>query len=174
MIESTVRELAGLDLVLINAGGNLERKRVGEDSPEGWEAVLSINLFGAYYTAREAFPHLTARGGGRIVAMGSGMGHRSAPGAGSYAVAKAGLWMLVRVLAQKLVEHNICVNKIIPGPVWTPATREEDATDGWPVASQPHEWLKEPEDVAPLAVFLASHRAPGPTAQSFSLMRRDN
>ena len=104
--------------------------------------------------------------------MGSGMGHRAISGASAYAVSKAGLWMLTRVLSEELIEHAITVNEIIPGPVWTPATIREQETHGWAVASIPHEWVKQPEEVAPLALFLAGHPEPGPTAQSFSLLRR--
>ena len=172
MFEETVSAFDGIDIVMINAGGNLERNRVGEDDPEGWLATIQLNLAGAYYTAREAIPHLKARGGGRILLMGSGMGHRAVAGASAYCVAKAGAWMLMRALAEELVEHGITVNEIVPGPVWTPATVREHETSGWPVASIPNEWVKQPEEVAPLALFLASHPEPGPTAQSFSLLRR--
>ena len=172
MFEETASALGGLDVLLINAGGNLERGRVGEDDPEGWLATIQLNLVGAYYTAREAIPHLKARGGGRILLMGSGMGHRALAGASAYCVAKAGAWMLTRALAEELVEHGITVNEIVPGPVWTPATIEEHETSGWAVASIPNEWVKQPEEVTPLALFLASHPEPGPTAQSFTLLRR--
>ena len=172
MFEETASAFGGLDIVMINAGGNLERNRVGEDDPEGWLATIHLNLAGAYYTAREAIPHLKARGGGRILLMGSGMGHRAVPGASAYCVAKAGAWMLTRALAEELVEHGITVNEIIPGPVWTPATIREHETSGWAVASIPNEWVKQPEEVVPLALFLASQPEPGPTAQTFSLLRR--
>ena len=172
MFAQTTTAFGGLDIVMINAGGNLERSRVGEDDPDAWVATVQLNLVGAYYTARESIPHLKARGGGRILLMGSGMGHRAAPGSSAYAVSKAGIWMLTRVLAEELVEHGITVNEIVPGPVWTPATIEEHETDGWPVASIPNEWVKQPEDVTPLALFLAGQPEPGPTAQSFSLLRR--
>ena len=172
MFEETVSAFGGLDIVMINAGGNLERSRVGEDDPEGWLATVHLNLAGAYYTAREAIPHLKARGGGRMLLMGSGMGHRAVPGASAYCVAKAGAWMLTRALAEELVEHGITVNEIVPGPVWTPATIREHETSGWPVASIPNEWVKQPEEVAPLSIFLASHPEPGPTAQTFTLLRR--
>ena len=172
MFEETVSAFGGLDIVMINAGGNLERGRVGEDDPENWVATVQLNLVGAYYTARESIPHLKARGGGRILLMGSGMGHRAAAGASAYCVAKAGAWMLTRALAEELVEHGITVNEIIPGPVWTPATVREHETDGWSVASIPNEWVKQPEEVTPLALFLASQPEPGPTAQTFSLLRR--
>ena len=172
MMEETTSAFGGLDIVMINAGGNLERNRIGEDDPEGWLATVHLNLAGAYYTAREAIPHLKTRGGGRILLMGSGMGHRALAGSSAYCVAKAGAWMLTRVLAEELVEHAITVNEIIPGPVWTPPTIREHETDGWPVASIPHEWVKQPEEVVPLAIFLASQPEPGPTAQTFSLLRR--
>ena len=172
MLAQTASAFGGLDILMINAGGNLERNLVGEDDPDGWLATVHLNLVGSYYTAREAIPHLKARGGGRILLMGSGMGHRAIPGASAYAVSKAGLWMLTRVLSEELVEHGITVNEIIPGPVWTPATIREHESEGWAVASIPNEWVKQPEEVAPLALFLACQPEPGPTAQSFSLMRR--
>ena len=172
MVERAASAFGGLDLLLINAGGNLERNLVGDDDPDGWVATVHLNLVGAYYTAREAIPYLKARGGGRMLLMGSGMGHRAIPGASAYAVSKAGLWMLTRALAEELLEHGITVNEIIPGPVWTPATIREHETGGWAVASIPNEWVKQPEEVVPLALFLASQPEPGPTAQSFSLLRR--
>ena len=172
MFEETASAFGGLDVLLINAGGNLERGRIGEDDPDNWLGTIELNLVGAYYTAREAIPHLKARGGGRILLMGSGMGHRAVAGASAYCVAKAGAWMLTRALAEELVEHGITVNEIIPGPVWTPATIEEHETSGWPVASIPNEWVKQPEEVVPLALFLACQPEPGPTAQTFSLLRR--
>ena len=172
MLARTTAAFGGIDILMVNAGGNLERNLVGEDDPDEWLATVHLNLVGAYYTAREAIPHLKARGGGRILLMGSGMGHRAVPGASAYAVSKAGLWMLTRVLAEELVEHGITVNEIIPGPVWTPATIREHESDGWAVASIPNEWVKQPEEVVPLALFLACQPEPGPTAQSFSLLRR--
>lgn len=165
----------GLDIVLINAGGGLERATVEESDPQVWVQTQQVNLIGAYYTAREAIPYLKARGGGRILTMGSGMGRRGRPKGSAYAVAKAGLWMLVRVLAQELVEHNISVNEIIPGPVVTEKHRRQNLeNDPSSAFAIPGEWIKTPEDVVPLACFLAAHPEPGPTAQVFSLNRRDN
>ena len=123
MFEETASAFGGLDIVMINAGREPRTKSRRRGRPrEGWLATIHLNLAGAYYTAREAIPHLKARGGGRILLMGSGMGHRAVPGASAYCVAKAGAWMLTRALAEELVEHGITVNEIIPGPVWTPAT----------------------------------------------------
>lgn len=167
----------GVDIVVANAGGNYDRKRIEDGDPAAWIATVELNLNTAYYTLYAAIPHLKARGGGKVIMMGSGMGHRGAKGNSSYAVAKAGMWMLTRVAAQELAEHNISVNEISPGPVRTELTRgiEERAraTGGETVFTNPIEWVKQPEDVAPLAVFLAAGPEPGPSAQSFCLNRRD-
>jgi 3-oxoacyl-[acyl-carrier protein] reductase len=82
--------------------------------------------------------------------------------------------MLTRVLAQELWQYNISVNEIIPGPVQTPMTTEVSARSSDTVFDIDSEWIKTPEDVVPLALFLATQPTIGPTAQSFSLMRRDN
>lgn len=72
--------------------------------------------------------------------------------------------MLTRVSAQELWADGISVNELVPGPVRTDATR-----DGGAVSGIESEWVKSPEEV----VFLATQPDVGPTAQSFSLMRRD-
>jgi 3-oxoacyl-[acyl-carrier protein] reductase len=116
-------------------------------------------------------PFLKANGAGKIITIGSGLGHRGIEESSAYACAKAGLWMLTRVLAQELQRFNISVNELIPGPVDTgrlsDAFREQ-------IVDRLGEWVKEPDDVVDLALFIASQPDVGPTAQSFSLMRRDN
>ena len=80
--------------------------------------------------------------------------------------------MLTRVLAQELWPFNISVNELIPGPVVTVMSAPESAQNTG-VSGIESEWVKTPGDVVPLALFLATQPARGPTAQSFSLMRRD-
>ena len=122
-------------------------------------------------------PHLRARGAGKIIAIGSGQGRRGSPGASSYSAAKAGLSLLVRVAAQELGDSLITVNELNPGPVRTALTADVErravAAGGATPFSNPVEWIKQPEDVAPLALFLATQPDRGPTGQTFSLMRRD-
>jgi 3-oxoacyl-[acyl-carrier protein] reductase len=84
---------------------------------------------------------------------------------------KAALWMFTRTLAQEVQADQISVNELIPGPVETSLSGLRDKTDS--VFSITGEWIKDPEDVVPLALFLATQPSIGPTAQSFSLMRRD-
>ena len=173
MVQRTVATFGGLDLLVINAGVDEDHRRVEASQPEAWRRTLEVNLMGAYYCAYAAIPHLKQRGAGKIITLGSGIGHRGRAATSAYACSKAGLWMLTRVLAQELWPYRISVNELIPGPVQTalggqpPEPREET------VFTIDSEWVKTPQAVVPLALFLATQPPLGPTAQSFSLMRRD-
>lgn len=161
----------GVDIVVANAGSTTENVPVEDSDPAKWRQAIEVNLIGAYHTARAAIPHLRQRGAGKLIFTGSGMGHRSFPTRSSYAAAKAGLRMLVRVLAQEMVAHNICVNELVPGPVNTDFVRARSEALRAAVGSG--EWFKAPEDVVPLALFLATQPEQGPTGQTFSLARRE-
>jgi 3-oxoacyl-[acyl-carrier protein] reductase len=173
MVQTTVDTYGGLDILVINAGVNADRRRVENSHPEDWQATLEVNLLGAYYCAHAAIPALKQSGAGKIITVGSGLGHRGQAGGSAYACSKAGLWMLTRVLAQELWPDNISVNELIPGPVTTSMTAHLATQRKQSVFAIDSEWVKTPEDVTPLALFLATQPPVGPTAQSFSLMRRD-
>lgn len=172
LLAQGVAHFGGLDIVVINAGVSLDRRPISESEPDDWLRTFEVNVHGAYHCARLAVPHLQARGGGKIITLGSGLGHRGKAGQGAYACSKAALWMLTRVLAQELWSSNISVNELIPGPVVTDLTAQQQ-NRGESVFAIDSEWIKPPQDVIPLALFLAAQPNPGPSAQSFSLMRRD-
>ena len=110
-VTETAARFGGLDILVINAGVFLERRAVAESDPAAWSHTVAINLNGAYHCARSTVPYLKARGGGKIITIGSGMGRRGTPGSSAYSVSKAGLWMLTRILAQELRADNISVNE---------------------------------------------------------------
>lgn len=171
MVERTISEFGRLDILMNNAGGGLERTLVGEDDPDAWQRVVEINLLGTYFCTRAALPHLKADGGGKIINVGSGMGHQPRAKNSSYNVSKAGVWMLTRCLALELWEAGVTVNELIPGPVYTDLTADVFPKDqAHPGISS--EWVKAPEDVVPLALMLATQSDKGPTGQTFSLARR--
>lgn len=171
MIKQAISEFGRLDILMNNAGGGLERTLVGEDDPDVWQQVVEINLLGTYFCTRAALPHLKADGGGKIINIGSGMGHQPRAKNTSYNVSKAGVWMLTRCLALELWEAGVTVNELIPGPVYTELTADVFPKDqAHPGISS--EWVKAPEDVVPLALMLATQSDKGPTGQSFSLARR--
>lgn len=156
----------GVDIVLANAGVG-GRARTEDSDPAQWAHMIQVNLVGAFHTAHAALPHLRARGAGKLIFTGSGSRHGFAAGQGSYSASKAALWKFVQVLATELLDTRISVNELVPGPVRT------EMTDFGKVAYFPAtEWVKEPEDVVPMALFLATQPDHGPTAQSFSIMRR--
>ena len=173
MVQVTVETFGGLDILVINAGVGWDERPVEDSQPEAWRTTLEVNLLGAYYCAQAAIPALKQRGAGKIIAVGSGVGHRGFAGRSAYACSKAGLWMLTRVLAQELSPYSISVNELIPGPVVTSLT-EAQAAQRQGVFAIEGEWVKTPDEVVPLALFLATQPPIGPTAQSFSLMRRDS
>ena len=178
LFETVVERFGGLDIVVINAGANYDRRTVEDSQPQDWEATLQVNLIGAYYCAQAAIPHLKRRGAGKIITIGSGLGHRGRAEGSAYACSKAGLWMLTRVLAQELWPHHISVNELIPGPVQTAIDKQSAIDDRMAAPASNNlgvesEWVKTPEEVCGLALFLATQPEVGPTAQSFSLMRRD-
>jgi 3-oxoacyl-[acyl-carrier protein] reductase len=170
-VERAVSELGHLEILVNNAGGGEERKPTTESAPERWTHTIELNLLGVYYMTHAALPHLIAAGGGKIVNVGSGMGHVATPGNLAYNAAKAGVWMFTRGLAMEVWEHGIDVNEVVPGPVLTRLT-EGVFTAGSPPPFAPSERVKGPEEVAELILWLARQRPGGPTGQSFSLARR--
>lgn len=171
LMQRAAARYGGIDIVVTAAGVAGENKRVDESDPAQWPEAIQVNLFGTFHTVKAAIPHLRRRGGGKIILLGSGMGHRSGPTRSAYAASKAGVWMLTRVLAEELTADNICVNELIPGPVRTTLIAGREGRLG--AGNQSVEWYKNPEDVAPLALFLATQAQCGPTGQTFSLARRE-
>jgi len=163
-----IDERGGLDLAMLNAGGMPGRGPVEGSSLADWRATFELNVTAAYLCARAAVPRMRARGGGRIILLGSGTGHRGAPAFSAYSCAKAAQWMLTRVLAQEVAGDAISVNELIPGPVDTSI-----GTGTFDPTAFPGEWAKGPDDVVPLALLLATLPNHGPSAQSFSLTRRE-
>ena len=163
----------GVDIVIANAGINAKvLSKVGEDDIEEWKRIIEVNLIGAYYTCRVAIPYLKKRGGGKILATGSGRGIKSDCRLTPYSCSKAGLHILIKTLAAELKEFNIACNIVIPGPIMTEMnSKHGDKVDD--IFVNGSEWLKTPEDFLPLVEFVASMPNNGPSAQTFCLNRRE-
>ena len=171
MVDGAAEALGGIDILVNNAGGGTEHGPVAESTPDLWVACIATNLVGTYACTRFVLPRLIAQGGGKVISIGSGMGHEARASSSSYNTAKAAVWMFTKCLSMEVWEHGIDVNEIVPGPVLTPLTADRFTLDGPPPFS-PSERVKLPEEVAELTVWLASQPPGGPTGQSFSLARR--
>jgi glucose 1-dehydrogenase len=149
---------------LVNNAAIISRGRIHEISTADWRRVLATNLDGAFFCMRLAARQMIAQGGnGRIIAISSVHEEACSGGGGPYCVSKAGLRNLVRTMAVELGEHGITVNGIAPGMTVTPGMNTAIFND---------EKLREeraqlivlkragyPEDIANMAVFLASDAA---------------
>ncbi len=167
-----------IDVLVVNAGMSSESISIEDTHTDAWRQVIELNLVAAMDQCRAAIPYLRQGDGGKILFTGSGVGRIASPGKSAYACSKAGVAMLCRILAQELRDDDIAVNEIVPGPVRTRMTgideeREGRDAQGAPILNIPGEWVKNPQDVAPLALYLASLPNNGPTGQVFSLAGRD-
>lgn len=168
--DRALHTFGALNLVVAAAGVSIENRTVEASDVDAWRKTIDINLVGAFCTAKATIPALRRSGGGNMIFVGSGMGHRGTPTRSAYAASKAGLVMLVQVLSEELIADGIAVNELVPGPVLTAfiAGREEQLKKG----TGGNEWFKTPEDVVPAALFLATQPLLGPTGQTVSLARR--
>lgn len=171
MVDQAAAHLGGIDILVNNAGGSTERAGTVASDPELWSRCIQVNVIGTYLCTRYAVPHMIKGGGGKIVNIGSGMGHEPGDSNISYRTAKAAVWMFTKSLAVELCRDNIEVNEIIPGPVLTPATEDRFVLGEAPPWNEV-ERVKLPDEVAELALWLAGRPLGGPTGQSFSLARR--
>jgi meso-butanediol dehydrogenase/(S,S)-butanediol dehydrogenase/diacetyl reductase len=168
-VGAAVDEHGRLDVLVANHGVG-ESLPVGDETPEGWEQTMRINLTGPFLLARAALPHLLARRGS-VVTVSSTSGWLSGPGWASYCTSKAGLIMLTRCLANDYGPQGLRANCVCPGWVRTPMGEEDMATvrHAWGVSTDDAYWLcsrdtplrrpAEPEEIAEVIAFLASSRA---------------
>lgn len=162
-------EFGRVDILVNNAGGSTDRSGMTVSSRRDWLQAIRINIDSVYMMTTALIPIMGS--GSKIINIGSGMGHSSGNSNSSYRVGKAGAWMLTRCMAEELWERGIEVNELVPGPVATDATKDIMEVGG-PPPFAPSERVKTPEEIVPLALWLATQKPGGPTGQSFSLARR--
>ncbi len=122
--EKTVRQFGSIDILVNNAGIN-RRGLFEEATDEDWDQVMEVNLKGPFICSQEVFPYMKRQGGGRILNISSVAGQYHGPKTVHYAVSKAGLNSLTKVVARYGAPHNILVNAVAPGLVPTDQTQDE-------------------------------------------------
>jgi 3-oxoacyl-[acyl-carrier protein] reductase len=129
VISSVVATSGGLDVLVNNAGVN--RRGLFEDiSDDDWDWIMDVNLKGPFMCCQEAFPVMKQRGSGRIINIASVAGQYHGPKTVHYAVSKAGLISLTKVVARYGAQHDILVNAVAPGLILTDQTRDEIGSEG--------------------------------------------
>ncbi len=142
-----VRERLGAPDVLVNNAGLFEPGGFLETSPEAFRRQVDVNLVSAFLVTRAFLPAMLARGSGRILMMGSVASVRGYPGGTAYGAAKHALLGLARSLREETKGTGVGVTTLLPGATLTPS---------WDGANLPPDRLMPPEDVARVAVEVAT------------------
>jgi len=155
-INAAVATYGGLDVLYNNAGGATAKDgAITEIELDEFWRTIRVDLFGTVLGCRFAIPHLVQAGGGSIINTTSIRAMIGTEGADAYTSAKGGVVTLTRALALQWAQAGIRVNAIAPGVILTDRVRAMLRDDD-PVRVKTPLGPSEPEDVAPLALFLAS------------------
>ncbi len=161
LIDQTVKTFGRLDILVNNAG--IEQPTPFLDvTEEQWDRQLAVDLKGPFFMAQAAARQMVKQGKGRIINISSVHEDLPMPGNAPYCAAKGGLRMLTRTLADELAPHHITIVNIGPGAIATPInkkTLEDPQKMKTLLGSIPLGRVGQPEDVAGLAVWLASDAA---------------
>jgi len=189
------QEFGGIDILFANAGIQSFHPLLEMEDPD-WHITIDVNLTGTANAVRAFAPYLVKRGGGRIILTSSTQGQHGTKYGAAYSASKWGIIGLMKSAALELGPYNITVNALIPGLIDTPLTRHEERyaqvledAGKQPTGSSNDEeearrilatrtplgvpWI-EPEDVAPVVVFLASDAARMVSGATFDVTAGDS
>jgi NAD(P)-dependent dehydrogenase (short-subunit alcohol dehydrogenase family) len=169
-----------IDVLINNAGFNGKANLVQDMKLPDWEYTLSVNLTGTMLVCRALIPHMIRRKSGRILNVASNVGRRGLPLRSDYVCSKWALLGLTQTLALELVEHNIRVNAVCPGPVEGERIEQivqmhaeaegrsfEDMHKAW--EDVPMGRFIRPEEVAGVIKFLCSEESSAMTGQALNV-----
>jgi NAD(P)-dependent dehydrogenase (short-subunit alcohol dehydrogenase family) len=155
-VEHTIAEFGQLDVLVNNAAFQVHTKQIEDLSDAHFDETLKTNLYGYFYMARAAAPHMVP--GSAIINTGSVTGIEGSPALLDYSMTKGGIHAFTRSLSGNLLSKGIRVNCVAPGPVWTPLNpTDKEADEVSKFGSKvPMKRPAQPEEIAPAYVFLAS------------------
>lgn len=159
LVDQTVDEFGGLDILVSNAAFQMSRESLQEVPDDEWDYTIATNLSAYFHLAKAAEPHL--KPGSAVIATSSIQSDSPTPQLAPYAVTKAGIASLTASLAQMWGEKGIRVNAVAPGPIWTPlipSTMPEEKVEQFG-SDTPLGRAGQPAELAPAYVLLASDQA---------------
>lgn len=168
-VASACKEFGKIDILVCNAGVQ-KLKPFLDMVPEDWRGLIATNLEGAIITMQSVGRRMVAQKSGVIIAMASVYSFVGAPGNTIYCLTKGGLSQLSKALAVEWARYNVRVNAICPGWIETDLTKpymqDQKAIDAG-LRQIPLRRFGKPEDIGPLAVYLASDEASFVTGQAY-------
>jgi 3-hydroxybutyrate dehydrogenase len=181
MMDEALAAFGSID-ILVNNAGMQHVAPVDEFPVDKWDRIIALNLTAAFHTIRLALPGMKAKGWGRIINTASAHSLVASPNKAAYVAAKHGIAGLTKTVALEVAREGITVNAISPGYVWTPLvenqipdtmkarglTREQVMNDVL-LAAQPTKQFVTVEQVASMALYLASDAASGMTGSNVSM-----
>ncbi|MAY61629.1 MAG: 3-hydroxybutyrate dehydrogenase [Rhizobiales bacterium] len=181
MVANAEKKFGSLDVVVPNAG--IQHVEKIEDFPvDKWNAIIGINMSSVFHVIRASFGGMKARKHGRIIAIASAHALVASPFKSAYVTAKHGVMGLIKTVALEGAEFGVTANAICPGYVETPLVKgqiadtakarnmsEEDVVQKVILEAQPTKQFVQVDQIAALALFLASDQAAQITGSAQSM-----
>lgn len=170
VVQATLAAFGRIDALVNNAGTHLPDVSIADTSPEEWDRVLRVNLYGTFHMVQAVLPHMQARKSGNIVNLSSNITSRFAARNCAYTVSKVGVEALTRILSKEEGRNGIRVNAVAPGPIRTDMLEETmvkigpERADAF-IRSVPLGRKGEPSEIAEAVAFLVSDAASYMTGQ---------
>jgi len=181
MLKKAVSEFDTVD-ILVNNAGIQHVAPIDEFPPDKWDAIIAINLVANFHTLRHALPGMKSKGWGRVINIASAHALVASPFKSAYVAAKHGVAGLTKTVALEVAQQGITVNAICPGYVLTPLVEkqipdtakargitEQQVINDVLLAAQPTKQFVTVEQVAGLALYLASDQAASVTGAILSM-----
>jgi NAD(P)-dependent dehydrogenase (short-subunit alcohol dehydrogenase family) len=168
VIDETVSAFGGVDVLVYGAATAENIGPITQSTSDGWDLVMRVNLKGAFMVSKLCHPHMKRRGGGSVIHITSNECVRPSFGLGTYSISKGAMVTMTQVCAKEWAGDRIRVNAIAPGLVRTelaePLVKMVEKSGRYP---NPLKRIGEPNEIAGIALYLASPAGAYATGQTF-------